>query len=113
MRLADIKALPLHGRKAKRLGRGRASGHGKSSGRGVKGALSRSGAGGRHNYEGGQMPLFRRLPKRGFTNATFAVEYAIINVEDLSAFAAGAEVDIQALRGKQLVRKNDARVKIL
>ncbi len=92
-------------RKNKRIGRGIGGGHGKTATRGYKGQMSRAGARSRPGFEGGQMPLHRRLPKRGFTNV-FRKEYAIINIEDLAAFKAGAEVDPNALESKGLVKNN-------
>lgn len=92
----------------KRLGRGIASGTGKTAGRGHKGQKARSGGGVRPGFEGGQMPLFRRLPKRGFTNI-FKKEYAIVNLDDLQAFGAGETVDLEALIAKGLVKKAKAK----
>ena len=92
----------------KRLGRGIASGTGKTAGRGNKGQKARSGGGVRPGFEGGQMPLFRRLPKRGFTNI-FKKQYAIVNLDDLQAFGAGETVDLEALIAKGLVKKAKAK----
>ena len=113
MRLSGIKALPLGNKDRKRVGRGRRSGHGKSSGRGQKGARARSGSGGLKDHEGGQMPLFRRFPKRGFSNFKHEVKYAVVNVGDLNGFAAGAEVNTEALVARRLVRENRLPIKIL
>lgn len=99
-------------RQRKRLGRGRATGHGKTSGRGHKGFLSRSGSGKKPGFEGGQMPLQRRLPKRGFTNI-FAKEIAIVNVKDLDSLENGTVVDIQLLIDQGLVKKKYSMVKVL
>jgi large subunit ribosomal protein L15 len=99
-------------RKNKRVGRGMGSGHGKTSARGYKGQLSRAGASVRPGFEGGQMPLYRRLPKRGFTNI-FRKEYAAVNLDKLSVFEAGATVDPEALKGKGIVKKMLDGVKIL
>ena len=96
----------------KRLGRGAGSGLGKTSGKGHKGAKARSGGGKRPGFEGGQMPLYRRVPKRGFTNI-FGTEYATVNVECLEAFENGATVDAQALLEKKIIRKELDGVKIL
>jgi large subunit ribosomal protein L15 len=96
----------------KRVGRGSGSGHGKTSCRGHKGQKSRSGGGVRPGFEGGQMPLARRLPKRGFHNP-FRVEYQAVNVSQLEAFEAGSEIDPQVLLGRKLVRKAAMPVKIL
>ena len=100
-------------RNSKRVGRGTSSGHGKTSGRGQKGQNSRSGGGVRPGYEGGQTPLFKRLPKRGFTNI-HAHEYAIVNLGDINAlFEAGSVVDLEALKKVGLVKKEYEGVKIL
>ena len=113
MNLEDLNELASPSRKRTRKGRGRSAGKGKTAGRGHKGQQSRSGYSRRYGHEGGQMPLFRRLPKRGFTNARFKVEYAIINVSALNAFDAGTEVDLEALKGKGLVPRRATRLKIL
>ncbi len=96
----------------KRVGRGVASGQGKTAGRGSKGLNSRSGGGVRPGYEGGQMPIHRRLPKRGFTNI-FKKQYAIINIRDLKKFESGSEVDEAALVAKGLVKGPRDGVKLL
>ena len=96
----------------KRVGRGHGSGHGKTCGRGHKGAGSRSGYTRRPAFEGGQMPLFRRLPKRGFTNI-FRKEVEIVNVGALAAFGDGATVDVAALKERGLIRGSGAAVKLL
>ena len=96
----------------KRLGRGSGSGLGKTSGKGHKGAKARSGGGKRPGFEGGQMPLTRQLPKRGFTNI-FAKEYAIVNVEDLEIFENGTVVTVEMLVEKKIVRKELDGLKIL
>ncbi len=96
----------------KRLGRGIGSGLGKTSGKGHKGAKARSGGGKRPGFEGGQMPLYRRVPKRGFTNV-FGTDYATVNVERLEVFEDGAVVDAAALLEKKIIRKELAGVKIL
>jgi large subunit ribosomal protein L15 len=98
----------------KRLGRGRASGTGKTSGRGHKGAGSRSGYSYRPEYEGGQVNIIRRLPKRGFTNAPFRTEYHVVNVKALEAkFASGATVDAAALAEAGLIRDALLPLKVL
>ncbi len=96
----------------KRLGRGAGSGLGKTSGKGHKGAKARSGGGKRPGFEGGQMPLYRRVPKRGFTNI-FGTDYAAVNVERLEVFEDGAVVDAAALLEKKIIRKELDGVKIL
>ncbi len=96
----------------KRLGRGSGSGLGKTSGKGHKGAKARSGGGKRPGFEGGQMPLYRRVPKRGFNNV-FGTEYAEVNVERLEAFEDGAVVDTKALLEARIIRKELDGVKIL
>ncbi len=97
----------------KRVGRGRGTGHGKTSGRGHKGQGSRPGAGRMGLSEGGQMPLFRRLPKRGFSNVNFANRYDVVNVAQLERFDDGAEVGLDQLVNVGLVSNRRSRVKIL
>ena len=105
MNLEDVKAIGLKYKNRKRLGRGIGSGHGKTAGRGHKGAKSRSGWSTRLGWEGGQMPLFRRLPKRGFNNKNFKKVYTIINVGELNDFADGSAVDLEAVLSAGLVSK--------
>ena len=102
MKLHDVRLKPGTKRPRKRVGRGRASGQGKTSGRGHKGAKSRSGYRRRAGFEGGQMPLVRRVPKRGFTNR-FRKQWAEVNLEQLLRFGAGTTVDPAALREAGLV----------
>jgi len=97
---------------AKRVGRGIGSGNGKTSGRGHKGQKSRSGGGVRRGFEGGQMPLMRRLPKRGFYNL-FRKEYAIINIRDLDRFNEGEEINPQALKERGIIKNLRDGVKVL
>ena len=97
----------------KRLGRGVGSGLGKTSGKGHKGQNARSGGGVRPGFEGGQLPLFRRLPKRGFSNAMFKKEYATINVSDLNKFEDGAVVTPELLKEMGILKKQLAGVKVL
>jgi large subunit ribosomal protein L15 len=99
-------------RKSKRLGRGIGSGHGKTAARGYKGQLSRSGASVRPGFEGGQMPLHRRLPKRGFNNI-FRKEYLAVNLEKLAIFEAGAQVDPEVLKSRGLIKNLHDGLKIL
>jgi large subunit ribosomal protein L15 len=97
----------------KRVGRGPGSGHGKTASRGHKGAQSRSGFRFKRGFEGGQMPLHRRVPKRGFHNP-FRVEYAVVNLDTLAeVFEAGSSVTPELLRERGLVRKSKARIKVL
>ena len=104
MRLHELKANPGARKRKTRVGRGRGSGLGKPSGRGQKGQKARSGGGVRPGFEGGQMPLTRRLPKRGFKNP-FRVEYEVVNVGQLNVFPPGTEVTVDLLREKRLVRR--------
>lgn len=96
----------------KRKGRGHGSGNGKTAGRGHKGQNARSGGGVRIGFEGGQMPIYRRLPKRGFNNI-FALKYAEINVSDLNKFEDGAVVDAQALKDAGIIKKTLDGIKVL
>ena len=113
MRLHDLKFRPGARHRRKRLGQGESSGHGKTSGRGGKGQTARSGSSIRIGFEGGQMPLIRRIPKRGFNNARHATVYLPINVEALNQFDDGARVDEAALRGAGLANGRGAGIKIL
>jgi len=113
MRLNNLRSRPGSRHRAKRLGCGESSGHGKTSGKGSKGQKARSGGSIRLGFEGGQMPLIRRLPKRGFNNAAFHKRYAVVNVSDLNAFEAGTVVTEQLLRESNLVRGHFAGIKIL
>ena len=97
----------------KRVGRGTGSGHGKTSGRGNKGQNSRSGGGVRPAYEGGQTPLYKRLPRRGFSNARFTKRYAIINVSDLNRFKDGDVITPEVLKESGLVKKELCGIKVL
>src|ERR1017187_2343192 len=113
MRLHNLKPRPGSKHRRKRLGQGESSGHGKTSGRGGKGQTARSGSSIRIGFEGGQMPLIRRIPKRGFNNARFTVYYSPVNVGDLEKFDNGAHVDETALRAVGLANGKFAGVKIL
>ncbi len=110
--LNNLSPQPGSRKARKRVGRGPGSGHGKTATRGHKGYKARSGGGIKIGFEGGQMPLQRRLPKRGFNNI-FKKQYAIVNIQDLERFEAGAKVDKQALVAAGLVSQNDTLVKIL
>lgn len=112
MKIHDLQPKPGSKRARKRVGRGRASGHGKTSGRGEKGAKSRSGHKNKRGFEGGQLPLVRRLPKRGFYNP-FRTAWAEVNVDQLARFDAGATVDPQALRAAGLIKGRYDKVVVL
>ena len=113
MKLHELRPSEGAFKTSKRLGRGTGSGLGKTSGKGHKGQNARSGGGVRPGFEGGQLPLFRRLPKRGFSNAMFKVEYATINVSDLEKFEDGAVVTPELLKEMGILKKQLAGVKIL
>ncbi|MCL2105966.1 MAG: 50S ribosomal protein L15 [Oscillospiraceae bacterium] len=114
MRLHELSPPEGSAKERKRIGRGHGSGQGKTAGKGHKGQKARAGRGMRAGFEGGQMPLQRRLPKRGFTNALFRTEHAIVNLDSLEeAFEAGAVVDTEALIGRGLVKKTLDGIKIL
>jgi large subunit ribosomal protein L15 len=114
MNLKDVKSAGTALKKHRRVGRGPGSGHGCTAGRGMNGQGSRSGSGGKLGFEGGQMPLARRLPKRGFTNALFRTTHAIVNVADLvKAFPQGGNVDLAAVKQVNLVKKKATSLKIL
>ena len=113
MKLNELQKNPGATHKRKIVGRGRGSGLGKTSGRGEKGQNARSGGGVRMVFEGGQTPLYRRLPKRGFDNARFAIRYATINVEDLNRFENGTVVTPELLKETGLVKKQLAGIKVL
>lgn len=112
MRLHDLRPAPGSVKEPKRKGRGTATGQGKTAGRGEKGQGKRSGGGVRPGFEGGQMPLHRRLPKRGFTNI-FAVEYAEVNIETLNRFENGTEITPELLKETKVVKNLMDGVKIL
>lgn len=112
----DLRTVTQKGIKypdRKRVGRGPGSGLGKTAARGHKGWGQRSGTSRRPGYEGGQMPIYRRVPKRGFTNARFRTEYTIINVDLLDAFADGATVDLESILAKGLTSKVSNLLKVL
>jgi large subunit ribosomal protein L15 len=110
--LNTLQPTPGSRRPRKRLGRGPGSGTGKTSGKGSKGQNARSGGGVRPGFEGGQLPLFQRLPKRGFKNVN-RKDYAIINLDDLNAFSAGDVVSPETLLGRNVIKKVLSGVKIL
>ena len=112
MKQNALKPTPGSRRNRKRVGRGPGSGTGKTSGRGENGQKSRSGYSRKRGFEGGQMPLKRRVPKRGFTNI-FRVEYRTVNVERLNALTAGSEVTPELLQKQGLLRKGSGPVKVL
>ncbi len=112
MKLDDLRPPIGSNKKRKRVGRGEGSGHGKTSCRGHKGQGSRSGGGTRPGFEGGQMPLQRRLPKRGFHNP-FRIHMAVVNLEQLDVFPSGSDVSPEILAEKGLIRGKSQRVKIL
>ncbi len=113
MRLHDLKPRPGAKHRRKRLGQGESSGRGKTAGRGGKGQTARSGSSIRIGFEGGQMPLIRRIPKRGFNNARFGTRYLPVNLAALNGFADGAKVDEAGLRERGLVNGRGDGVKIL
>ncbi|MGI6752132.1 MAG: 50S ribosomal protein L15 [Anaerovoracaceae bacterium] len=112
MKLHELRAPEGSTSKPKRKGRGTASGLGKTAGRGMNGQNSRSGGGTKLGFEGGQMPLYRRIPKRGFTNI-WKKEWAIVNVEDLNRFESGTEVDPKLLVESGMIKKIVDGVKVL
>jgi large subunit ribosomal protein L15 len=113
MRLHNLKPRPGAKHRTKRLGQGESSGRGKTAGRGGKGQTARSGSSIRPGFEGGQMPLFRRLPKRGFNNAQFTIKYNAVNVAELNQFDDGARVDETALATVGLSKGTSDGIKIL
>jgi large subunit ribosomal protein L15 len=112
MKLSDLAPLPGSKTKRKRLGRGESSGQGKTSGRGHKGQKARSGGGVGPGFEGGQMPLQRRLPKRGFTNI-FKKTFSLVNLSSLGIFAENSVIDAEALAATGLIRNTNQPVKLL
>lgn len=112
MNLIDAKNVFPKKKKRKRVGRGSGSGHGKTSCKGSKGEKARSGNKLRLLFEGGQMPLFRRIPKRGFNNP-FKKKYTIVNVGDLEAFDAGTSIDLQKLKDNRVIKSTKYDLKVL
>jgi len=113
MRLHDLKPRPGAKHRRKRLGQGESSGRGKTAGRGGKGQTARSGSSIRIGFEGGQMPLIRRIPKRGFNNVRFGTRYIPVNLDALNAFDDGAQVDEAVLRKAGLINGKGDGVKVL
>ncbi len=112
MKLHELRAVPGATKAPKRKGRGTATGQGKTAGRGMNGQKSRSGGGVRPGFEGGQMPLYRRIPKRGFTNI-WRTEYTCLNVEDLNRFEAGTVVTPELIKEKGMAKQVKDGIKIL
>ncbi|CAM3648778.1 MULTISPECIES: 50S ribosomal protein L15 [Saccharibacillus] len=112
MKLHELSPAPGSKKERKRIGRGTSSGTGKTAGRGHKGQNSRSGGGVRPGFEGGQNPLYRRLPKRGFVNPT-RKEYAIVNIEELNNFAENTEITPELLKEQGIVKDAKSGIKIL
>ncbi len=112
MKIHELKAVEGSTKEVKRIGRGHGSGNGKTAGKGHKGQKARAGRGQRFGFEGGQMPLQRRVPKRGFNNI-FATEYATVNIAALNVFEDGAVVDAAALIEKGIIKKEYDGLKIL
>ena len=113
MKLHELKPNENAFKDRKRVGRGPGSGLGKTSGKGHKGQNARTGGGVRPGFEGGQTPLFRRLPKRGFSNSMFKTEYAVINLSDLNKFDEGAVVTPEILKEMGIIKKQLSGIKVL
>jgi len=109
----EITSVANKHKARRRVGRGIGSGHGKTCGRGHKGSCSRTGSASMSLYEGGQMPLFRRLPKRGFSNYKFATHFEIVNISQLERFSDGADIGVEQLLEAGLIGSNRSKVKIL
>ena len=105
MKLTELRRAPGSKKEPKRKGRGHGSGNGKTAGRGHKGQKARSGGGVRIGFEGGQMPLYRRIPKRGFNNKVFAADYEEVKVSDLNVFDDGVTVTAELLKEKGIIKK--------
>lgn len=112
MKLHELRAVPGASKARKRRGRGTATGQGKTSGRGMNGQNSRSGGGVRLGFEGGQMPLYRRIPKRGFTNI-WRKEPTIVNIGELNIFDDGSEITLEMLQEKGIIKKAENGLKVL
>jgi large subunit ribosomal protein L15 len=113
MQIHDVTSQGNNHDKRKRVGRGVGSGNGKTAGRGHNGQKSRSGDNPRVGFEGGQMPIFRRMPKRGFTNARFKKHYTLINLESFTSFSEGEIIDLAAVLERGLARKSGDMLKVL
>lgn len=113
MKLHELSPAVGSVKESKRIGRGHGSGQGKTAGKGHKGQNARSGGGVRRGFEGGQMPMHMRIPKRGFNNSNFATRYATVNVSDLEKFVDGTDVDVELLQAAGLVKKTYDGIKIL
>lgn len=114
MKLHELKNVPGAVHRKKRVGCGEGGGHGKTSGRGGKGQTARSGSSIRPGFEGGQMPLYRKLPHRGFNQAAFRLEPAIVNVGDLESLDASiAEINLEVLGAHGLIRRGETQLKVL
>lgn len=113
MRLHDLKNVPGAVHRRKRVGNGEGSGRGKTCGRGGKGQTARSGGSVRPGFEGGQMPLYRKLPHRGFNNKNFRTDYSVVNLSDLSRIEGTTEIDRKVLVENGLIRSNAGMIKVL
>ncbi|MSR74542.1 MAG: 50S ribosomal protein L15 [Planctomycetes bacterium] len=113
MQLHDVRQVAIPRKHRMRVGRGIGSGKGKTAGKGTKGQQSRSGYSAKRGHEGGQNPLWRRLPKRGFTNARFKVDYDVVNLCTLNEFDAGSVVDLAVLKERGLITKSAKLLKVL
>ena len=113
MELNNLRPAPGSVKGSKRIGRGQGSGRGGTSTKGHKGAKSRSGFKNKRHFEGGQMPLFRRIPKRGFNNNIFKKRFLVVNLMDLAVFESGETVDLQALKEKGIIKNTKLDLKIL
>ena len=113
MKLHELSPAPGSAKKAYRKGRGIGSGNGKTAGKGHKGQNARSGGGVRPGFEGGQIPAYRRLPKRGFNNVNFATEYAIVNLSTLDKFDDGSVINLETLMAAKLIKDAKSGLKVL
>lgn len=113
MKIHELSPAEGSTKEVKRIGRGHGSGQGKTAGKGHKGQNARSGGGVRPGFEGGQMPMTRRIPKRGFNNTVFATKYSVINIADLEVFKEGTVVDADLLKAAGIIKKKMDGVKVL